>query len=276
VIGLEVAASARALGRDVVVVEAAPRLMGRYAPEALAADIQALHEHHGVRFIVGVAPVKFEITGGRVSGVQLRSGEILPADVVVVGIGVAPRDELAIAADLEVDDGVVVNPYGRTSDPHIWAAGDVARMRQHPADPVGVRLESWQPAVRQAEHTAANMLGAGTPYNEVPWTWSDQYDRTVQMTGRAQPDSHHVFFGTLDESALLILETQHDRHVLRAAYGMSRGAGIGKVIAATQILIKHGQELTHAELIEADNDYKRISKVLARAAREVLSREEPT
>lgn len=271
VIGLEVAASARALGRDVVVVEAASRIMSRYAPETLAADIRALHERNGVRFLVSAAPVKLEITGDRVSGVQLASGEILPAHVVVVGIGVVPEDGLAIGAGLEVDDGVVVNAHGETSDPHIWAAGDAARMRRDARDPIGVRLESWQPAARQGEHTAANMLGADTPYDEVPWTWSDQYDHTVQMAGTAQPDTHQAFFGAGDGSAVLTLEMRHDRRVLTAAYGMSRGAGIGKVIAAARVLIKHGAQVPDADLIEANDDHKRIGKVLARAAREVLA-----
>ena len=117
---------------------------------------------------------------GRVAAVTLRDGTVLSADLVVVGIGVLPNDQLARDAGLLVENGITIDEQGRTSDPDIFAAGDCASF---PWQGQRTRLESVQNAIEQAEHAAAAMLGAGAHYNPVPWFWSDQYDVKLQIAG---------------------------------------------------------------------------------------------
>ena len=208
---------------------------------------------------------------GRVSGVRLASGKLVPAETVLVGIGVVPRDELAATAGLDVRDGVLVDVIGRTSDPHIWAAGDVARVLADGSDTGGVRRESWRPAIQQAEHAAADMMDVGTPYDEVPWTWSDQYDVSVQIAGTPAAGTVASTFSRLDGSAMLVLEADPGTRALTAAYGLSTGAGIGKAITAAQLLIKSRQAPAAADIAESGGDYDKVTQVLSRAARALLS-----
>ncbi|MTH62834.1 NAD(P)/FAD-dependent oxidoreductase [Paracoccus shanxieyensis] len=173
-VGLEAAAVARKLGLEVTLVEAAPRILGRVAAPQTADMIRALQERHGVRIIEGTA-----ITGIS-DGVALADGRVLPADLVICGIGVSPRTALAEAAGLQIDNGIAVDAQGRSSDPAIWAAGDCASF---PGPDGRMRLESVGNAIDMAETVAANMLGAATPYVPKPWFWSDQFDAKLQIAG---------------------------------------------------------------------------------------------
>ena len=178
-IGLEAAAVARTLGLEVTLIEAAPRILGRVAAAQTADLIRALHSGHGVRILenTGVAA----ITGrDRVSGVQLLSGETLPADVVVTGIGVVPQTDLARDAGLELDNGIATDAQGRSSDPAIWAAGDCASFAHAGGR---LRLESVGHAIDMAECVAANLTGRPTLYEPRPWFWSDQFDAKLQIAG---------------------------------------------------------------------------------------------
>ncbi|MDQ7776374.1 NAD(P)/FAD-dependent oxidoreductase [Paracoccus aminovorans] len=178
-IGLEAAAVARKLGLDVTLVEAAPRILGRVAAPETAAMIRDLHRRHGVEIIEGVGIAR--ITGDTAAeGVELADGRLLPADLVICGIGVAPETALAEAAGLAIDNGVATDAQGRTSDPGIWAAGDCASF---PAPGGRLRLESVGNAIDMAEAVAANMLGAGADYVPKPWFWSDQFDAKLQIAG---------------------------------------------------------------------------------------------
>ncbi|MCV2446720.1 NAD(P)/FAD-dependent oxidoreductase [Paracoccus sp. DMF] len=178
-IGLEAAAVARKLGLEVTLVEAAPRILGRVAAPETAAMIRDLHRRHGVEIIEGVGIAR--ITGdAAVEGVELADGRLLPADLVICGIGITPETALAEAAGLAIDNGIATDAQGRTSDPGIWAAGDCASFLTAGGR---LRLESVGNAIDMAEAVAANMLGAGTDYVPKPWFWSDQFDAKLQIAG---------------------------------------------------------------------------------------------
>lgn len=180
-IGLEVAASARMRGCPVTMLEMADRLMGRAVAPEIGAYFADLHRDHGVDLRLGVEIA--EIVGDdRVAGVRLADGTIIPADLIVVGIGIVPNVELAAEAGLAVDNGIVVDEFGRSSDPDIYAAGDVANQ---PNAFLGrrIRLESYQNAQDQAMAVGRNMCGELRPYNDRLWVWSDQYDVNLQMLG---------------------------------------------------------------------------------------------
>ncbi len=181
-IGLEAAASARALGADVVVLERESRLLARVAGETLSNFFQARHEAQGVDFELGASVSAFEGRNGRVTGVQLADGRVIPCDLVLVGVGVIPNDDLAKIAGLEVNRGIVVDLEARTSDPAIFAIGDVA-LRPMPIYDRMFRMESVPNALEQAKQVASAITGRPAPSGEVPWQWSDQYDLKLQIAG---------------------------------------------------------------------------------------------
>lgn len=178
-IGLEASAVASKLGLSVTLVEAAPRILQRVASPETAAHLRALHQSHGVRILEGRALARL-LGESRVTGAELADGETIPADFVIVGIGIEPETRLAGAAGLVLDNGIRTDALGRTSDPRIWAAGDCASF---PHGDGRIRLESVGNAIDQAEAVAANMLGAAQPYVARPWFWSDQYDAKLQIAG---------------------------------------------------------------------------------------------
>ncbi len=179
-IGLEVAATARKLGVEVAVVEAAPRLLAGALPPQLSEWYAGLHAAHGVRVSCGVAPVAIETADGAVSGVALADGSVLPAGLVLVGVGAAPNDALAREAGLECAPGIVVDAQARTADPAIYAAGDCAVRR---VDGGVLRLQSVFNAVEQGKLAAAGLLGQSPTAPGVPWFWSDQFDARLQVAG---------------------------------------------------------------------------------------------
>ena len=182
-IGLEVAASARALGDEVTVIEREDRVMARVACEPLSDFFLAYHLAHGVRFELGAAVASLEGTG-RVQAVRLGDGRTVACDVALIGIGAVPNDDLARAAGLECKDGVVVDLEARTSDPAIFAAGDVT-WRPLPLYGRDFRLESVPNAIEQAKQAASAIVGRPRPAPEAPWFWSDQYDLKLQIAGLA-------------------------------------------------------------------------------------------
>ena len=183
-IGLEVAASGRALGAEVVVLEREERLLARVACEALSTFFRGQHEKHGVRFELGCTVVGFEGEGGHIVGVRLADGRTLPCDAAVVGVGAHPNDELASASGLETARGVVVDLEARTGDPSVFAIGDVAH-RPMPIYGRMFRMESVPNALEQAKQAACAITGRPAPAGEVPWQWSDQYDLKLQIAGYA-------------------------------------------------------------------------------------------
>ncbi len=180
-IGLEVAAVARKIGASVAVLEMLPRLMMRVVGPEISQFYETLHRDNGVDIQLDVAVTAVE-GEGRAELVSCGDGSALPADAVLIGVGVLPNVELAEAAGLDVDDGILVDEFAQTSDPDIFAAGDVAN---HPNSVLGerLRLESVHNAVAQAQCAARSMLGEKIAYAEVPWFWSDQYGIKLQMAG---------------------------------------------------------------------------------------------
>ena len=181
-IGLEVAATARKKGLAVTVLEAAPRLLGRVLAPKLSDWYAELHRSHGVNLVFDARIAALNVgSDGAVTGVQMADGTVHPAGLVVVGIGVNANDQLALAAGLECDRGIVVDGCGRTSDPAIVAAGDCTARRL--PDGSLLRLESVQNATEQGKSAAAALLGQDRPFTATPWFWSDQYDKKLQMAG---------------------------------------------------------------------------------------------
>jgi len=180
-IGMEVAASARSLGCDVAVIEAQDEIMKRSAVPGIAAYLREYHEQQGVRILLGVG-VKQIHGNGSVESVELSSGEMVPADVVMIGVGVRPDIAWLAGSNVATHRGVKVDEHCRSNVEKIYAAGDVAEL-QHPLLEGWQVLESVQNAVSQGKVVAANLLGGSQSYTETPWFWSEQYDRRLQMAG---------------------------------------------------------------------------------------------
>ena len=194
-IGLEVAATAKGLGLEVSVIEAADRILGRVTAPEMSDYYTRAHRARGVDIRVSTAVIAFE-GDGTVEGVRCGA-ETVPADIVVIGIGVVPDVELAQSAGIRCDDGIVVDEQCVTSASHVYAAGDCTR---HPNPILGrtLRLESVHNALEQARTTAANIAGTPTRYEQVPWFWSDQFDLKLQMVGISQGYDTIVRRGSMD------------------------------------------------------------------------------
>ena len=195
-IGLEVAATARKHGLSVTVLETEDRVLSRVVAPRTAEFFTRRHTAEGVVIQCNARVTAFE-GDQRVRAVTLESGQAVAADVVVVGIGVLPNQELAAAAGLEVENGILVDDRCRTSDPHIYAAGDCTR---HPSALYGrnLRLESVHNAMTQARVVAANIAGKDARYNEAPWFWSDQFDLKLQIVGMSDGYDATVVRGDIE------------------------------------------------------------------------------
>jgi 3-phenylpropionate/trans-cinnamate dioxygenase ferredoxin reductase subunit len=179
-IGLEIAAVASKLGKSVTVLEALPRVMSRAVSQAASDFYAEAHAAWGVQLLLGAELQRIEGDGKRVTGIALADGRTLSADLVLVGIGIEPNMDLAVAAGLPVDNGIVVDAQLATADPHISAIGDCAAF---PVDGRHIRLESVQNAVDQGRCVAKRIAGHPEDYAAVPWFWSDQRDLKLQMVG---------------------------------------------------------------------------------------------
>ena len=193
-IGLEVAATLRQLGMEVTVLEMADRVMNRVVAEPVSRYYEREHASHGVKIELGVGVLALQgDTNGRVCAVETNRGAIA-ANLVVVGIGVLPTDELAQNAGLACDNGIVVDEYCRTSDPAIFAIGDCSN---HPSAHYGrrIRLESVDNAFEQANTVATNITGTPTKHDRVPWFWSDQYHHKLLIVGLADGHDQAILRG---------------------------------------------------------------------------------
>ena len=186
-VGLEVAATAAAAGVSTTVVEAAPALLTRVVSAETAAAVQAAHEAQGLRIRTGSRPVRFHGSNGTVTGVELADGTLLTAGLVLVSVGARPRDDLARAAGLHCDGGVVVDQHSVTSDGRTVAIGDCANLPDPSPRSSGLRLrlESVDNAVEQARAAATTLVGDPRPYRGVPWFWSHQGNLRLQIAGLA-------------------------------------------------------------------------------------------
>ena len=211
-IGLEFAAVARAVGLSVAVVEAGSRLMARAVAPETSAFYKAQHESWGSRFYMDTGATAIEGTSEGVSAVVLSDGRRLPADLVLIGIGVLPNVELAADAGLSVEDGIVVDDHLATADPAISAIGDCAN---HPNDfafvPATLRLESIQNATDQARCVAARLLGKPRPYKSVPWFWSDQGESKLQIVGLPPAEGQHIVRGDVASGSFSVFRFAGDK-----------------------------------------------------------------
>ncbi|MEV0726358.1 FAD-dependent oxidoreductase [Micromonospora purpureochromogenes] len=210
-IGLEVAAAARTRGATVTVVETADLPLQRVLGDQLATVFADLHRARGVTFHFGTQVHEFQ-GSNRVSAVLLADGTVLPADLVVVGVGVQPNTDLAEQAGLAVDNGVLVDDTLRTSDPDIWAAGDLANAH-HPMLGTRVRVEHWANALHSGPAAARGMLGQAVSYDRLPYFYTDQYELGMEYTGHAPPGSYDrvVVRGELSSGEFIAFWTAQGR-----------------------------------------------------------------
>jgi len=231
-IGLECAASARSRGCAVTVLEVADRLMGRAVAPEIGKHFEEIHRSHGVDLRLGVKIA--EIDGyGKVASVVLEDDEPVPADVVVIGIGILPNVELAEEAGIACENGITVDEFGRTSDPHVWAAGDVANQPNAFLDR-RVRLESYQNAQDQAMAVARNMVSEEqSPYEDSLWVWTDQYDVNLQMLGMPEGYDELVWRGDPDAGAFTLFYMKGGKIVAVNTVNSGRDMGACKRLIAT-------------------------------------------
>jgi 3-phenylpropionate/trans-cinnamate dioxygenase ferredoxin reductase component len=234
-IGLEVAACARRRKLDVTVVEGSDRLLARVVPPEIAGILAKRHAAEGVALKMGTMVERFIGNGrGAVKAVELSSGQILPCDIAVVGIGAKAETDLALAAGLEVTVGIRVDASLRSSDPSIFACGDVATF-WHPLFDEHIRVEAWQNAEDHARVAASAMRGEAAICDTVPWFWSDQYDLSLQIAGLPHLGSSSVTRALSDGAVILFHLSPTGRLV--GATGLGKAESIGRNIRAAQALI---------------------------------------
>ena len=246
-IGLETAAVARKMGAHVTVLEMEARILQRVTTEAMSAFYDALHREHGVDVRVSTRVSGFS-GAGSVDGVICGDGTTIPADLVVIGVGVIPNTELAAEAGLSVDNGILVDAFCRTNDPDIYAIGDCAR-GYNDALQRAIRLESVPNAMEQARVASANICGKALRYNSMPWFWSDQYDVKLQMVGfandgtesvtRGDPTSHQFMTFYLQKGAVVAADSVN----MPRDFLLARQLAERKVQVDKQVLADAGADL---------------------------------
>jgi 3-phenylpropionate/trans-cinnamate dioxygenase ferredoxin reductase subunit len=210
-IGLEAAAVLARLGKTVTVLEALDRVLARVAGEALSRFYEAEHRAHGVDVRLGARVEHIEGEDGRVTGVRLAGGEIVPAGMVIVGIGIVPAVEPLRAAGAEGGNGVSIDEHGRTSLPDIFAVGDCALHANPFAEGMPIRLESVQNANDMATVVVRAITGEPEPYHAVPWFWSNQYDLRLQTVGLSVGHDQEILRGDPASRAFSIVYLKQNR-----------------------------------------------------------------
>ena len=244
-IGLELAATARMRGADVTVIEGLPRVLKRGVPEEIAEAITERHLREGADIRCGqiIETVREEADK---AVVRLANGEVISADLLLIGIGALPNVALAAEAGLAIDNGIAVNERLETSLADIYAAGDCCSFPLALYGGRRVRLESWRNAQEQANLAVANMLGEDREISAVPWFWSDQYDLTLQISGLADEAVTHVR-RELDDGAFILFHLGTDGRLL-AASGIGRGNAVARDIRLAEMLIAACAHPDHAAL----------------------------
>ena len=254
-IGLEVAAAARKLGCETTILEAAPSLMRRQVAPELGDWYARLHRDHGADVRLE-AEVSRLLGSDRVEGVELADGGRVDADLVVIGVGIRPNVELAMQAGLEAGDGIDVDDQGRTSDPDIFAAGDVTR-QPNPYVEGKLRLESWQNAQNQALVAGQAMAGAeDVRHGDLPWFWSDQHGINLQMVGMPTGQPRHVWRGDPAAGPGFTLFYLDDAGRLVGANAVDRPADV----AAARRMIERGVSPDPDKLADPEVSMKKLLK----------------
>ncbi|NUT17092.1 MAG: FAD-dependent oxidoreductase, partial [Cupriavidus sp.] len=241
-IGLEVAATARKKGMDVTVVEAAARLCERTVPPEISDYLLQLHTSHGVEVLLGTGIEAFDESPQGLSA-MLGNGVRIECSAALVGVGMVPNDELARAAGLECDGGVVVDAQCRSSDPDILAAGDVASWHCRWAGR-RMRLESWQNAQEQGIAAARSALGMAVDHQPLPWFWSDQYEMNLQIFGMPAAGHVRVLRGDPSAASFVMFFLEGDR------VAAALGPNAAKDLRFARRLIERGTSIDPARLAD--------------------------
>lgn len=257
-IGLEFAAAVAASGRGVAVLEATGRPMARAVSGPISSFFRAAHERAGIRLDFGAVAVRITGESGRATGIETGTGEIVAADLVVVGIGVVPNTELAAEAGLAIGNGIVVDAHLATSDAAISALGDCASFPNPFGAGAPTRLESIQNAVDHAKTVAARLCGRPAPYRAVPWFWSDQGPLKLQIAGVPVPHGDTVLRGDPESGAFSVFCFEGER--LASVESVNRPAD--HMVARR--LLAGGIAVTHAEVADLSFDLK--ARVSGRAS----------
>ena len=234
-IGLEVASVAASLGVEVTVIEMANRVMNRTVDPIISSYYQKLHESNGVKIHLDNGLKAFE-GGDSVNAVLCSDGLILEADLVVIGAGVLPNQEIAIEAGLECNNGIMVNEFGETSTAHVYACGDCTN---HPNKGLNtrLRLESVHNAMEQSKTVANTIMGNKEPYDQVPWFWSDQYDHKLQLVGISGDHDEVVMRGLESEQKFLLFYLKNSELIAVNAINSSKEFLICRKLVANKVKI---------------------------------------
>lgn len=246
-IGLEVAAAARGFGNEVTVIEPQPAVLSAALGHELGAVFGQLHTDHGVRLLLRTGVDEIRGADGRVTAVTTTSGEVLPADVVVIGVGARPNVELALAGRLDLEDGIITNASLRTSHPDVYAAGDVANS-YHPLLGRRLRVQHWANALKGGPAAARAMLGQDVSYDAVPYFFTDQYDVGMEYSGDPGPDGYDrvVFRGDREARTFVAFWLRGDRVVA----GMN--VNVWDVVDDIRQLVRSGAIVDPARLADPD------------------------
>ena len=253
-IGLEAAASARALGADAVILELAPRVLARVACQELSSFFEAYHRARGVQILTGAQVQDLEHgEGGHVSGVRLADGAVVACDLALVGVGAMACSQLASDAGLACENGVVVDSVARTSDPSIYAMGDVTWRpmplygnRMH-------RLESVPNALEQAKQAVCAILGRPQPAPETPWFWSDQFDLKLQIAGVPFDSDDLVIRGSMADARFAIFHLKGDRILAVEAVNAP------SEFMAGRLMIGQGKVVDRQRLVDPEVSMKQVA-----------------
>ncbi|WP_332632612.1 NAD(P)/FAD-dependent oxidoreductase [Halalkalibacter flavus] len=257
-IGLEVAASAIKRGCTVTLVEVGSRILSRGVPEEIAKIVEARHREAGVTFTFGIGIEKIKkVKDGVV--LSLADGTSIHSDVIIAGIGAIPETKLAETCGLEVENGICVNEFLRTSDPAIFAAGDCCSFPHPIYNGKRIRLEAWRNAQDQGIYVARAMLGTVVPFQVVPWFWSDQYDLCLQVTGLVDGGDKTII-RDLGSKGKLFFHLSSDNRLM-AASGIGTPS-IAKDIRIAEMLIEKQVKLQPKDLADPKVKLKGILKVL--------------
>jgi 3-phenylpropionate/trans-cinnamate dioxygenase ferredoxin reductase subunit len=211
-IGLEAAAVIRQLGIEVTVVERMPKLLARVTGDEVAEYFLKLHQENGVDIKLNAEVSEFVTNNKHITAIQLSNGESIPTDMVLLGIGVLPNQELAIDAELERDNGIVVDEDALTSDPNIYAIGDCS-MRPLSGQKTKLRLESVPNAIDQAEIVTSHIVGLNRPAFDPPWFWSDQYKTKIQTVGLFSRYTDTVIRGDVDNGKFAVFYFEGEQFI---------------------------------------------------------------
>ncbi|MGO7956278.1 NAD(P)/FAD-dependent oxidoreductase [Rhizobium leguminosarum] len=254
-IGLELAATARLLGADVTVIEGLERVLKRGVPEEIAHLLTERHRAEGVDIRCGVSIETLTAENGKAK-IRLSTGEVIEADLVLVGIGARPNVEIAERAGLAIDNGIAVDTYLQTSAADVFAAGDCCSFPLSIYGGRRVRLESWRNAQEQGTLAAANMLGLNEAVSAVPWFWSDQYDMTLQISGLAEGAATHQR-RELGAGAFILFHLDADGRLI-AASGIGPGNAVARDIRLAEMLIAARAHPNPAALAASDIKLKSL------------------